>query len=573
MSLRSNLRYSLRILRKAPAFAAVVIAIAGAAPASGQRIQGQVIDSISGVPVGRGFILLLDATGRELIRDLTTPDGRFSLAALGAGTYRLRSERIGYRAWESTDLELTARQTYRLNPLVNALPRRLASIMITGESECEDRKSADTGLLWEEARKALIAASWSAEQEMYVHRVHRHRRDLNTSRDEVLSEEITVLSVQTELPFVSLDPLELAERGYVVGDENDGWTWWGPDANVFLDPSFHRTHCFWAVRGEDDRTGLIGLAFEPVPDREVPDVEGTLWLDEETGELRTVEFRYVEIPMRVSEDHLGGWATFLPMPSGAWILDRWQLLIPNISWRGRRRPRIAGYRDTGGRVLEVHTLEGNRVYEAPGLVTVRGTVFDSVQNGPPVGDVVSVVGTEYRATVDRAGRFEMRVLLEGPQDLTTTRLDWLGYPSGRVHLDLAPADTLNVRLDIPSLEILHHNLCPRSPPTSNLVVHGEVRTPEGRGVANAKVTARWGLGVERKSETDETGEYVLCDLPRDAPITIDVDHRFVVHDPIEIRFVGRDVVIGGASDGTSYYVPDRIVRIGLEVRPERREDY
>ena len=203
---------------------AVALVIGGAVPASGQTIQGQITDSISGVPVGRGFIVLLDATGRELIRDLTTSEGRFSLGTLGPGTYRLRSERIGYRAWESTDLDLTARQTYLLNPLVNPLPRRLASITITGESECEDRKGADTGLLWEEARKALIAASWSAEQELYVHRMHRRVRDLNASRSEVLAEEITLYTVQAELPFVSMDPVELAERGYVIAEENGaGW--------------------------------------------------------------------------------------------------------------------------------------------------------------------------------------------------------------------------------------------------------------------------------------------------------------------------------------------------------------
>lgn len=550
--------------------AAVAVVIAGVVPVSGQTIQGQITDSISGVPVGRGFVVLLDSTGRELVRDLTTPDGRFSLRTSGPGTYRLRSERIGYRAWQSADLQLTARETYLLNPQVNALPRRLASITITGESECEERKGPDTGLLWGEARKALIAASWSAEQEMYVYRMHRRVRDLDPSRSEVLAEEITLYTVQTELPFTSLDPPELAEHGYVIREENGDWHWWGPDANVFLDPSFHRTHCFWAVRGEGERTEWIGLAFEPVPDRELPDVKGTLWLDEVTGELRTVEFGFAGIPVRVSEDHLGGWATFLPMPSGAWILDRWQLLIPHIRRVGLRRPRITGYRDTQGSVLDVQTLEGETVYEAPGLVTVRGTVYDSVQGGPPAGDVVSFVGTEYRAAVDTAGRFEMRVLLDGRRDLTTSRLNWLGYLPGRVHLDLAPDDTLDVRLDIPTLEVLHHNLCPRSPATANLVVHGEARTAEGLLLPNTEVIAQWGLGVERKSETDATGRYVLCDLPRDTPITIQVDHRLVTYDPIEVRFVDRDVVIRVGSQRTSYYVPDRIVRIGLEARPSRR---
>ncbi len=550
-----------------PFMIALVGSIGLAAPARSQIIEGQVTDSISGVPVGRGFIVLVDVTGRERVRALTATDGTFSLPAPGPGTFRLRSERIAYRIWESPDFTLTGGQSHTINPIINSLPRQLASIEVTGETDCKERKGPDTGLLWEEAEKALVAASWSSQQQLYVHRIHHYERELDRSRNNVKAEKIDVRVVPTELPFISRHPAELEREGYVFRGQNGNLEWWAPDANVLLDPSFHRTHCFWAVRGEDERSGMIGLSFEPAPDRELPDVEGTLWLDEASSELREIEFRFTDIPLRVSTKNLGGFARFLQMPSGAWILNSFQVRMPIVRWRGfRRRPRIIGYSEVGGHVLEARTLEGEKVYEVPGLVALRGTVYDSILGGPIANDAVSVVNTEYTSITDSAGRFEMRVLLNGSYELTTSRLNWLGYIPGRVSREFTPGDTVDAELVIPSLETVHFSLCPKAPFATNLVVHGEVRAPQGNGLENAEVVARWEPGVERKDRTDAAGRYELCDLPNDAAITIDVRHRLIEHDPIAIRFVGRDVIVETAAGQTSYYVPDRVVRIGLEVR-------
>ena len=551
-----------------PFMIALVGSIGLAAPVRSQTIEGQVMDSISGVPVGRGFIVLVDVTGRERVRALTATDGTFYLPAPRPGTYRLRSERIAYRVWESPDFTLTGGQSHTINPIIHSLPRQLASIEVTGETECKERKGPDTGLLWEEAEKALVAASWSSQQQLYVHRIHRYERELDRSRDNVEAEKINVRVLPTELPFISRHPVELEREGYVYPGPDGNLQWWAPDANVLLDPSFHRTHCFWAVRGEDDRTGMIGLAFEPAPDRELPDVEGTLWLDEASSELREIEFRFTDIPLRISTNNLGGFARFLQMPSGAWILNSWQVRMPIVQWRGlrRRRPRIIGYSEVGGHVLEARTLEGEKVYEVPGLVTLRGTVYDSILGGPIANDAVSVVNTEYASITDSAGRFEMRVLLNGSYELTTSRLNWLGYIPGRVSREFTPGDTVDAELVIPSLETVHFRLCPKAPFATNLVVHGEVRTPQGNGLENAEVVARWEPGVERKDRTDAAGRFGLCDLPTDVAITIDVRHRLMDHDPIAIRFVGQDVIVETAAGQASYYVPDRVVSIGLEVR-------
>ena len=128
------------------------------------------------------FIVLIDVTGRERVRVLTGIDGTFYVPAPGPGTYRLQSERIAYRVWESADVTLMGRQSHTINPFINSLPRQLASIDVTGETDCEERKGPDTGLLWNEAEKALRAASWSSQQQPYVHRVHLYQGRLGARR-------------------------------------------------------------------------------------------------------------------------------------------------------------------------------------------------------------------------------------------------------------------------------------------------------------------------------------------------------------------------------------------------------
>ncbi len=120
---------------------ALVGSIGLAAPVRSQTIEGQVTDSISGVPVGRGFIVLVDVTGRERVRALTATDGTFYLPTPGPGTYRLRSERIAYRVWESPDFTLTGGQSHTINPIINSLPRQLASIEVTGRPSARNVKA------------------------------------------------------------------------------------------------------------------------------------------------------------------------------------------------------------------------------------------------------------------------------------------------------------------------------------------------------------------------------------------------------------------------------------------------
>jgi hypothetical protein len=89
---------------------------------------------------------------------------------------------------------------------------------------------------------------------------------------------------------------------------------------------------------------MIGLGFEPVPGRDVPDIAGTFWLEEDSGQLRTVEFRYVEAgrPFR-----MGGFGqiNFQALADGPWVVDSWWIRWPLTYDRQVR------YQETGGEMI------------------------------------------------------------------------------------------------------------------------------------------------------------------------------------------------------------------------------
>ncbi len=78
----------------------------GAPRASAQTIIGVLLNEDTGAPVGRAYVVLLDTDSVEVTRGFANGLGRFRVHAPRAGTYRLRTERIGYRSVVSESFEL-----------------------------------------------------------------------------------------------------------------------------------------------------------------------------------------------------------------------------------------------------------------------------------------------------------------------------------------------------------------------------------------------------------------------------------------------------------------------------------
>ncbi len=333
---------------------------------------GQVVDQASGGPVGEGFVVLLDDQGREVARALATAAGRFILPAPRPGSYRLRSERIGYIAFVSPPVAVADGQTVTQRLAIGALGVELAPIVVTHRSSCETRPDREqaTAVVWEEIRKALAAATWTESQRTYEYRTASYERDWDLGRRSIARQVGDTQLGYWLAPFASAPAADLAERGYIV-TETDGVWYYAPDATVLQDSTFLATHCFALVRRSSAGERLVGLSFEPVPHRTRSDVKGVLWLDERTAALRAVEYGYTRIPDGIDNERLGGTVEFLKLPSGAWIVHRWQIRMPLLAVSSHpvlngmveRQVVLQGFHDRGGEVLEIKTVDGIVLYK------------------------------------------------------------------------------------------------------------------------------------------------------------------------------------------------------------------
>jgi len=528
-----------------PLVSPALLTLAVAPPLAAQAVRGQLVDKMNGSGLAGAFVVLVDQRGQEVARVLTGDAGTFLLRAPGPGTYRLQSRRIGFRVAASPPLTLADGQvlTYRLE--VEAIPLELPPVVVSGRPQCGTRGAAGTVVaqLWEDTREALAAVQWTQGQRWYNYTIDLYDRHLDPASGRVLSERTSTRTSASETPFRSIPAESLAAAGYVVGDDRNGRMFYGPDPDVLLSQAFLATHCFSARQGTGADSGRVGLAFEPAPRRRLPDVRGVLWVSRRTGELRRLEFTYVNLAPSLQEGTSGGDEAFLRLRNGAWVILRWTIRMPEVGEvvdpSGRISPHFTlnGYHEVGGQVREIGSPHGALVYSG-GQAILDGVVLDSTRSGRPLpGAVVGLAGTAYATRADAAGRFQLTAPIAGTYDVVFAhpRLDSLGGLAPPRSVTLQPGDRTSVTLAVPPESTLVRALCPQGLGDDELVIVGIVTGGRAEtAVPGAAVRATWqiiggtnGL-LTRQPWTasvtaDSTGHYVLCGVPATTSLTLQAD--------------------------------------------------
>lgn len=455
----------LRAFRRAPVpiallTAALAVGLAATSvPAGAQEVRGRLVAESTGEPVQGAMVSLRDEAGERRAAAFTGPDGGFVLEAPAPGAYRVRAQRIGFRTWMSPPVEVSAGETVRRTFRVSMEPVSLRDLEVTGERRCGTPavEGEVVARVWEEASKALEAARVSGERGMYEFTVRAYDRELDARARRVREESSHTYTARTNQPFMSPPPGELAASGYVRGSVEEGRTYYAPDLSTLLSDTFFDTHCFRVER--EGGAGLLALRFEPGPGREVPEIRGRLWVEEGTGELRHMEYDYVNLGVDVNARATGGRLEFRRLPSGAWVIRRWWIRMPVMAarrawWdeRERRSYELQGIHETGREIAQIRTPEGRLLYDLE-RATLVGTVRDSTRGVPLEGAVVRVAGTEWADTTGADGRFRITGLPEGRYsvDLRHPRLDSLGIvelPARDARL--AAGELSRVALAVPS---------------------------------------------------------------------------------------------------------------------------
>ncbi|PYP40676.1 MAG: hypothetical protein DMD48_02735, partial [Gemmatimonadetes bacterium] len=150
-----------------------------ALPAAAQSVRGQLTDSVSRAPLPGAFLTLVDDHGVEQARAITNRAGEFLLTAPAPGTYRLRSKRIGFRPYLSPALTLRAGEATAYNAAIDPIPIALVEVVVAGERQCDIDSGASVAALWDEAREALAAVTWTARVPGYWYEIVQYQRALN----------------------------------------------------------------------------------------------------------------------------------------------------------------------------------------------------------------------------------------------------------------------------------------------------------------------------------------------------------------------------------------------------------
>jgi hypothetical protein len=499
------------------------IALLPAGASSQQEVRGTVVEGGSDTPVQGAMVVLLEGEV-TLARGLTGADGTFRISVERPGRYELRVDRIGYLSTYTQPFDLPDGGTIvrTVESQVEAVVLSGISVEASGRCELRPEEGRATAILWEEARKALETATWTSERGVYRFAWTRFRRELGPDARSVVSEERTVRSERLPQPFVSVDAEILARDGF-LRDDGDGLRYAAPDASVLLSDAFLDTHCFRVASGRDGDEELVGLRFEPVPGRSLPEVEGILWLGARTGRLRSLEYAYVNLPWDIGEHRAGGELFFEGLPNGTWIVHEWSIRMPRLVERRSGAGQLVGhevlgYRVDGSVVNVVATVAGEIVDRQSQPGAVLGIVADSLGQ-PAAGARVWIAGTDFVAETGRDGRFAFAGVGEGTWSVGATlpSLERVGHPGTFAEIGIERGSSGELRMELPSARTAALTRCeapsPDDPPT---VLVGRVVDEAGRPVAGAAVRALWSAGMTQEGvglESDANGRFVVCGFP------------------------------------------------------------
>ena len=482
-------------------------------------------------PIAGAFVSLLNRAGNPTTSTLTGPDGAFALEAPQPGRYRLEVERIGYETWTSEPFDLVTRTTVARRLEVTVLPVNLESLTVSVESECGLRPGTGQPLLqaWDEVRKALDVSLWTEEPGRIQFELRTWTRMLDVAARVARSQESRSTWKTGRSSFVSPPPAELADRGFVQPTEDGAHIFFGPDAQLLLSDAFREDHCFSLVWGREEHAERVGLAFDPIHRGDVPRVEGVLWLDPATGELRDLEFEFVDLNLVgfPREHRAWGRAWFRRLPPGIWVVSRWWIRTPvlRVSIRGTT---LHGYREDGGEVTRLELGDGSTI-DLTERGTLSGDAADGVSGGPLAGATVYLAGTGHVTTTDAAGRFRFDLVPEGRYTLRyrhpDPHLEGMEGPSHEV--DIAGGESASVRLEFRS-EWAVDQLCSDEMPSAEgqsvgrVALLGRVREAEtSQPVPDAMIWLRAREdGEPRAIRADSTGAFLVCGLGPAGPLSL-----------------------------------------------------
>lgn len=410
----------------------LALIVLAAPAASAQELRGTVRGSGDAPAVG----VIIEATdlgtGARVANTLTDARGYFILRLPADALVRVRALRIGQRPTVFGEYQLAQGETRTEQLSLSGTSIVLERIDVVSRTVCSSMR--DTGqvvaTLYGEVRKALEATKLTSTQGQLTAEWVLTNQLTALTGDPIGTAEQRAFRGTTDRPFVSLPADSLARVGYLEAVD-ETYTYFAPDAEVLLSEAFVLGHCFQAVPWRADDRDWVGVQFRPAESRRrVVGIEGTLWLERTSAELKRLEYRYVNLPREVSGAPAGGDVEFLRLPSGAWLVQRWSIRMPKPTefqepiFRAGRQVgtskvrRLRSFEVAGGEVREIKAGE-QVLFVADGAGVVRAversaSLVASLCPVPPS----QKEGVLYGTVRDSAGQAlpDVDIAVEWPQN-------------------------------------------------------------------------------------------------------------------------------------------------------------
>jgi hypothetical protein len=258
-----------------------------------QLLVGDVVSREAQTPLGHSMVTVLGAERQTF----TSEAGVFAFASLVPGTYRIRVTHIGYTPVEIAVEVPTGAAPPRLRIELLRISVQLATVKVVGVTICTtpDRSEPD-----HEADFAVIVAQLRLNAE--------HYRVLSDSFPFMYKVEQTFQSMRADSSLVDPRIETVAfrsdvhsweyKKGEIIERTRDDRTMMHlPTLRDFASNEFLNNHCFRYAGTDSTRDGVsIRIAFEANVRIRTPDVNGTVYLDADTYQIRRAELQLTKIP-------------------------------------------------------------------------------------------------------------------------------------------------------------------------------------------------------------------------------------------------------------------------------------
>lgn len=564
-----------------PALVALAL-LARGAPLHAQAIHGVVVDP-AGTGVAGVVVMLLDSLTNTTGRALSNLRGEFRVSSPKAGTYRVRTLRIGFRPATSAPIVLSAGQDVDQRIELTGVPFSLDTVRVVAQSSCGGAADSTmtTYAVWDQARTALTATQLSTAERPITATSVLYERTLDKTSRRVTAEKAAVRTAVATQPWRTFDPQQLHQQGYVLS-QHDSTTYLAPGLDALLSPEFLADHCFTLTDAPDPAN--IGVAFEPTRDRgETPEIRGTLWLDRKSSQLRSVEFGYTNV-FRERERPAGGSLEFARLRDGGWVISRWFIRMPVISRLGVRGVPlmfISSFRVSGGDLSLA--MRGRDTLWARPAIALRGTVVDSASRRGIAGAYVTLAGTRFAAVSDSTGHFAMSAVLPGEYtaEVHTPDLDRIDAVSESLLSFTDSAAAVQIR--VPTTQQIGAALCgTEATRTSGIIIGNVAQKGDSVPPFNARVFAEWrdkgDVLQTLEARTDSSGRYHVCRVPLETsfvvraltdsasavPVLAQIDSGLFAHaDLVLDRSVMRGTLFAGVVYADSTHTPIADAEVSL----------